>query len=179
MEPDITDPNIRWHYDNGGFGYDPKTETAEQGRLRCATARARAEAWLKSLPKGAVKIEWDADGPWEPLDDECPAPDLVYQLVVKVTLPPRTLLREVSMGWDVRCIYKGPAPDDGDEDEASHIATFFDADRAADYVRQANAPRVFTYSLGMIGMMHATERDDSRMFEAEAALELLAEWEET
>jgi hypothetical protein len=48
-------------YQNAGYSYDPKTETAEQGRLRCAVELAEAEAIGQRL--GYV-FEWDRD--------ECP-----------------------------------------------------------------------------------------------------------
>ena len=36
---------LRFHWEHGGFSYDPATETADQGRARCALAAAGAEAW--------------------------------------------------------------------------------------------------------------------------------------
>lgn len=46
---------------NAGYGYDPKTETAEQGRKRCAVSLARAERDARSA---GITFEWgyDPDG---------------------------------------------------------------------------------------------------------------------
>lgn len=35
----------QFFYDNAGYSYDPKTETPEQGKVRCAKAMAEAETW--------------------------------------------------------------------------------------------------------------------------------------
>lgn len=181
MEPNITDPNVRWHYDHCAFSWDPKTETPDVGRLRQAAKLAAAEAWFAALPREAKRTEWDEDpDSYDPETwAECPVPDEVLQLLVTVRLapPPARQLRRVHMGQGIYQVYVGPAPADDEEREEAHVATFFDDERADDYVRQANATRTYTYSLGCIGMMHATQRADVRMYEAEAALDLLAQWE--
>lgn len=41
-----------------GYSYDPKTETAAEGRERCARRLAEAEAWLSSQPHA---IDWQED----------------------------------------------------------------------------------------------------------------------
>jgi hypothetical protein len=45
-------------YEHAGFGYDPKTETREQGRIRCAVELADAEATGRRLGYG---FEWEYD----------------------------------------------------------------------------------------------------------------------
>lgn len=45
-------------YQNAGYSYDPKTETAEQGRIRCAQSLARAEA-------EASERGWSFEWPWD------------------------------------------------------------------------------------------------------------------
>ena len=54
-------PDQFFFYQHAGYSYDPKTETAEQGRLRCAKELAEAEAIGQRL--GYV-YEWEFD--------ECP-----------------------------------------------------------------------------------------------------------
>jgi hypothetical protein len=44
---------------HAGYSWDSKTETREQGRLRCAEKLARAEAWLAQQP--GHQIEWNED----------------------------------------------------------------------------------------------------------------------
>jgi hypothetical protein len=34
---------VTFHYENGGYSYNPATETSEQGRIRCAHEAAAAE----------------------------------------------------------------------------------------------------------------------------------------
>lgn len=43
---------------HAGFCYDPKTETPEQGKQRCARALAEAEQWAKSH---GVIFDWSQD----------------------------------------------------------------------------------------------------------------------
>ena len=45
-------------YANAGYSYDPKTETEEQGRIRCARDLARAELWAE---KQGYRFEWMDD----------------------------------------------------------------------------------------------------------------------
>lgn len=42
-------PNQLFFFEHGGYSYDVKTETAEQGRRRCAIAMADAEEKAKNL----------------------------------------------------------------------------------------------------------------------------------
>lgn len=48
----------QFFYDNSGFSYDPKVETQEQGRERCA--REMAEAERKSAENG-WEYRWEQD----------------------------------------------------------------------------------------------------------------------
>ena len=43
MKPGELTTQEQFFYDNAGFSYDPKTETEDQGRHRCAIAMAKAE----------------------------------------------------------------------------------------------------------------------------------------
>jgi hypothetical protein len=48
------DRAVAFFHKHGGFSYDPKTETPDQGRLRCANAMADAEQYA-----------WDQDWTFE------------------------------------------------------------------------------------------------------------------
>lgn len=59
----------QFFFDHAGFSYDPKTETAEQGKLRCAKELATAETW--ACQEGLVfQIESDPDVDESFMDDE-------------------------------------------------------------------------------------------------------------
>lgn len=49
---------LRFHWEHGGFSYDPATETADQGRARCALEAARAEAWAREQ---GIEFRWEDD----------------------------------------------------------------------------------------------------------------------
>lgn len=57
-------------YEHAPFGYDARTETPEQGRVRRARALAAAEKWMGE--QSAVFVNWEPDDV-EPFDDEQPA----------------------------------------------------------------------------------------------------------
>ena len=71
--------NIKFFYDYAGHSHDPKTETTEEGRLRCATELALAERWAK---QNGIHHQWwiDADYTVGKDDDlhpeECSSPYL-------------------------------------------------------------------------------------------------------
>ena len=48
----------QFFYEHAGYGYDPKIETAEQGRKRCAVSLAKVEANAKAL---GVRYRWQQD----------------------------------------------------------------------------------------------------------------------
>lgn len=48
----------RFFYDHAGYSYDPKTETAQQGRIRCALSLAEAEDAAQRLD---WRYEWTND----------------------------------------------------------------------------------------------------------------------
>ena len=56
----------QFFYDNAGFGYDPKTETAEQGREKCAIALAAAEEQARNTEGWYFEWtpDWDIDDSW-------------------------------------------------------------------------------------------------------------------
>ena len=73
------DRDVRFFYANGGFSYNPTSETAEQGRLRGAVARAKAEDWAKSrfgddlYPEpGDLWFTWEIDEEYNPDDYDVP-----------------------------------------------------------------------------------------------------------
>jgi hypothetical protein len=53
------DKQVQFFFEHGGYSYDAETETAEQGRLRCAQALAEAETAARDA---GVTFEWGADG---------------------------------------------------------------------------------------------------------------------
>lgn len=56
-------------YLHAGYSYDPKTETAEEGRVRCARDLAAAETRLKDGPYFTTveddDLPWDGDEPYD------------------------------------------------------------------------------------------------------------------
>lgn len=48
----------QFFYDQAGWSFDPKTETSEQGRKRCAQLLAKVETWAKA---NGVRYEWTKD----------------------------------------------------------------------------------------------------------------------
>lgn len=57
--------NEYFFYENAGYSYDPKTESDEAGRLRCAKEMAADEAKVAQLIDG---LGWHYEWDW----DECP-----------------------------------------------------------------------------------------------------------
>lgn len=49
----------QFFYDNAGFGYDPKTETEEEGKVKCAKALAKAEAFATEQ---GWSVTWEQSG---------------------------------------------------------------------------------------------------------------------
>lgn len=45
-------------YDNAGFSYDPRTETEDQGKIRCAKSLAEAEQDAELV---GIEFEWNYD----------------------------------------------------------------------------------------------------------------------
>jgi hypothetical protein len=45
-------------YEHAGYSYDPKTETPEQGKKRCAVALARAE---RDAASAGIRFTWEYD----------------------------------------------------------------------------------------------------------------------
>ena len=55
-------PAEKFFYKHAGFSYDPQTETKNQGKRRCATEMAEAEAYLQDM-------QWSASWEWEQFAD--------------------------------------------------------------------------------------------------------------
>lgn len=51
-------PNELFFFEQAGYSYDPKKETAEQGRIRCAKELAQAEEYAANLN---WRVEWQDD----------------------------------------------------------------------------------------------------------------------
>ena len=55
-------PDQKFFFDHAGFSWDPKTETKEQGRERCAIALADAElVYLQAHRVADVGCSWEPD----------------------------------------------------------------------------------------------------------------------
>lgn len=55
---DVWSEALQFHYEHGGYCYDPATERPEDGRARCALAAAGAEAWAKEQ---GLEFRWEDD----------------------------------------------------------------------------------------------------------------------
>jgi hypothetical protein len=56
-------------FQHAGYSYNPKTETAEQGRLRCAVELAKSEEYARNLG-WEFEWEWDSDPDLSWMSDE-------------------------------------------------------------------------------------------------------------
>lgn len=56
---DVFKRDVKFFYDHAGFSYDPKNETKEQGRQRCAEILALAESKFRNIED--AYFEWDFD----------------------------------------------------------------------------------------------------------------------
>lgn len=61
---------LRFHWEHGGYNYNPATETADQGRARCALEAAGAEAWAQEQ---GIEFRWEDD--WNIGDHAAEFPD--------------------------------------------------------------------------------------------------------
>src|ERR1700730_698036 len=66
----------RFFFDQAGYVYDPKTETADEGRARGARDLAEAETWAKSV---GLTFVWDYDQEVSYTDFEDESPNTVYE----------------------------------------------------------------------------------------------------
>lgn len=57
----------RFFFEHACFSYDPKTETPDQGRTRCAVDYASAETWARAA---GLSFEWGHD-PISPREWRC------------------------------------------------------------------------------------------------------------
>lgn len=67
---DVWSEALQFHYEHGGFCYDPATERPEDGRARCALAAAGAEAWAREQ---GIEFRWEDD--WHIGDHAAEFPD--------------------------------------------------------------------------------------------------------
>lgn len=49
---------LRFFWEHGGYNYDPATETADEGRARCALEAAGAEVWAREQ---GIEFRWEDD----------------------------------------------------------------------------------------------------------------------
>lgn len=55
---DVWSEALQFHYEHGGYYYDPATETRDEGRARCALEAAGAEAWAREQ---GIEFRWEDD----------------------------------------------------------------------------------------------------------------------
>lgn len=55
---DLWSEALQFHYEHGGYSYDPATERPEDGRARYALAAAGAEAWAQEQ---GLEFRWEDD----------------------------------------------------------------------------------------------------------------------
>ncbi len=55
---DTHDLRVRFFYEHAGWSYDPKTETSQQGRRRCASTLAAAEDRARDL---GMRYDWQEE----------------------------------------------------------------------------------------------------------------------
>jgi hypothetical protein len=58
---------VAFFYEHAGFSYDPKTETPDEGRFRCARELAGAEAFAKAQ---GWYVDWERDHDAEANEEE-------------------------------------------------------------------------------------------------------------
>jgi hypothetical protein len=75
-----TQQAIEFFLTHGGWGYDPQTETAEEGRVRSAREMAEAEAWMVEQP--GFTVEWFPDTDYNPADYDAEMPDTAWGCTV-------------------------------------------------------------------------------------------------
>lgn len=76
-------PTEYFFYEHAGYNYDPKTETQEQGRIRCAKSYAVDETKVQELIDGLGwhyewSEEWDIDDSW--MDEEEKAKEHTWEI---------------------------------------------------------------------------------------------------
>jgi hypothetical protein len=75
---------VEFFYEHAGWGYDPETETSEQGRERCARELAEAEQW--AIEQG-MYFEIQDDDDADPYDWDGEGPMGNYALIVTLMVP--------------------------------------------------------------------------------------------
>ena len=69
--------DYKFFYDNAGYSYDPKTQTAEQGKAECARILACAELIAKAI---GLQYSWEIDPDIDSSDfDDDPEPWNLWQ----------------------------------------------------------------------------------------------------
>ena len=77
--PEPTAERVMFYREHGGWSYDPRTETAEQGKQRSAYTLAYAESWAKDR---GVTFEWSVDPEIDSSDfDTDPEPWALYDCI--------------------------------------------------------------------------------------------------
>ena len=91
----------RFFYAQGGFSYDPKVESPEQGMARCARELARAETYSRDW----FETEWVDDPTADPLDwdGDGPMGERAYGCIVKANEEQFCSLWEI---WDPSYAYR-------------------------------------------------------------------------
>lgn len=61
----------KFFYDNAGYSYDPKTETVEEGKIKCAKAMAQAEMFAREH-NWSFSWELEQESPVSVFGKACP-----------------------------------------------------------------------------------------------------------
>ncbi len=61
----------QFFYDNAGWSYDPKVETSDEGKVKCAKVMAQAEIWAR---ENCYSFQWDyeRENPSDVFGKACP-----------------------------------------------------------------------------------------------------------
>lgn len=87
------DRDVKFFYEQGGYSYDPKVETEEEGKLRVACDLALAERWAR---RAGITFAWSDD------PDDCgdgdEAPTVREQVLATLATPGQTDALYASLG---------------------------------------------------------------------------------
>jgi hypothetical protein len=92
----------RFFFDHAGYGYNPATETPEQGRTRCAIALEVAERSVRNLRHAEpIAFVWEVDPDIDSSEyDDSEKPYALWQCCLMVNDTPANSLHGIDFGRD-------------------------------------------------------------------------------